>query len=125
MAVRRPPPGRGRPPPGRGRPPAGRGRPPPEQFEEEEELDVPQGPPLWERAILSRTFKLVVGITCAFAAVAILMLLLGPAVVFGAIGSGVGFAGRTAARVGGMASVVIADSVGQEARRLWVETPAP
>src|SRR5260221_13507305 len=78
QARRRPPPTAGRrPPPGARRPPAGRRPPPEEEYYEEEE--APAGPPAWERIILSRSFRLVVGATVGAAAIAVIVFLVGPA----------------------------------------------
>lgn len=114
---------RRRPPPGRGRPPPGRRPPPPRDFEDEEE--VPAGPPLWERVILSKTFRLVVGATFGIAALVVLAFLVGPANVSRTAGSAVGFVGRQANRLGTVGAVAVAGSIQDTGRRLWVETATP
>jgi hypothetical protein len=112
VARRRPPPGRR--PPGR--------RPPPREEIEEE---LPPQPPIWERIILSKTFRLVVGTTFAAAAIAVLIFLIGPANISRTVGAAAQFAARQSGRVGGLASVAIASSIQEEGRKLWVETKTP
>ena len=113
---------RRRPPPGRGRPPPGRRPPPPEPDEEEE---VPSGPPLWERVILSKSFRLVVGATFGIAALAVLVFLIGPANISRYAGSAGGFVGRQTGRLSAVGAVAVASGINDEGRRLWVETATP
>lgn len=114
----------------RRRPPARGGRPPPRggraraEPTEEEEL-LPPEPPFWERVILSKTFRLVVGATFASAAIAVLAVVVGPATMTAALGSAVDFTQRQSGRLVEAGSVAIAQSIEDEGRRLWAETATP
>jgi hypothetical protein len=120
QARRRPPPaGARRPPPGRRPPP-----PEPEEEYEDEELG-PGEAPLWERVLLSKTFRLVVGATFAAAAIAVVVFLVGPATISRAVAYGGTVVGRQGGRLGGLASGSIAVMIQDEGRRLWVETATP
>src|SRR5439155_16711572 len=113
------------PPPGRGRPPPGR-RPPPQQVEEDDfEEEVPAGPPLWERIILAKGFRLVVGGTFVAAALAVLVFLIGPGSVAGGLGAFGGFVGRQTGRLSSLGAVAVAGAIQDEGRKLWVETATP
>lgn len=114
MARRPPPRGGRRPPPGR--------RPPREEPVEEE---LPPQPPVWERIILSKTFRLVVGTTFAAAAIAVLIFLIGPGNISRTVGAAAQWTARSSLRVGGLASVAIAGAIQEEGRRLWIETATP
>src|SRR4051794_8437695 len=119
QAGRRPPPPRAR------RPAPGRRRPPPEPDEyEDEELESDE-PAAWERVILSRTFRLVVGATFAAAAIAVLVFLIGPANISRSTAYAGAVVGRQGGRIGGLASGAVAAGIQQEGRRLWVETAPP
>jgi hypothetical protein len=121
MAQRRrpPPPGARRPPPRDRRPPP----PEPDDFEDDE-LD-PDEPPAWERVILSRTFRLVVGATFGAAAIAVVVFMIGPANISRALGYAGAVVSRQSGRMGGAASIAIASAIQDEGRRLWVETATP
>src|SRR5438309_919478 len=100
QARRRPPPaGARRPPPGRGR---GRPAPPPAEDEFDEEL-APAEPPVWERIILSRSFRVVVIATVLSAAIAVITFLIGPATITRGAGYVGSVIGRQGTRVGGLA----------------------
>jgi hypothetical protein len=116
-----------RPPPaGARRPPPGRRPPPPEPEEyEDEELEPDDEPPAWERVILSKSFRLVVGATFAAAAIAVIVFLVGPANISRAVAYGGAVVGRQGGRLGGLASGSIAVMIQDEGRRLWVETATP
>ena len=126
QARRRPPAAGGRrPSPGGRRSPSGRRAPPPEEEYYEEEEYVPDGPPVWERVILSRTFRLVVGATVIAAALAVIVFLIGPANISRAAGMGTNFVTRQSGRVTEVVAVAIANGINTEGRRLWVETATP
>ncbi|HEY3107351.1 MAG TPA: hypothetical protein VGL23_01265, partial [Chloroflexota bacterium] len=118
--------GRRRSPPARPRrPPPGRRRPPERQEYEDEELEEEDEPPLWERLILSKAFRLLVGATFAAAAIAVLAFLVGPANISRAVGYGGAVVGRQSGRLGGLAAGTVAVMIQDEGRRLWVETATP
>lgn len=111
MARRRPPPrGRGA---ARGRA-AEPGAPPP-----------PKPRPFWERVILSRGFRVVVGATLASAAIAIAILVVGPVTIGGATGAALAFVASQTGRLGQLSSVAIASAIQDEGRKLWAETATP
>jgi hypothetical protein len=116
---------RRRPPPGARRPPPGRRPPPPDEYEDELEEEAPVGPPFWERVILSKGFRLIVGATFGIAALAVLTFLIGPATIGQVVGSSTGFVGRQVGRLGALGAVAIAGTINEEGRRLWVETATP
>jgi hypothetical protein len=118
---RPPPPGARRPPPGRGR---GRPAPPPEEDDYDEEL-APAEPPVWERIILSKSFRLVVGATFAAAALAVLVFLIGPGNITRGIGYAAAVVGRQSNRLGGLAAITIAGTIQNEGRQLWAMTATP
>src|SRR3989442_12423821 len=117
---RRPPPaGPRRPPPGRRPPP-----PRPDDYEDEE-LEEEDEPPLWERLILSKAFRLLVGATFAAAAIAVLVFLVGPANISRAVAYGGTVVGRQSGRLGGLAAGTIPVMIQDQGRRLWGEPATP
>ena len=117
QARRRPPPGGARRPPGRR---------PPEAEEEEEEIPIASpAPPVWERMILSRTFKMIVMGVFAAAFLSVVVYLIGPTTVNASLGNMGGYLGRNTGRLGTTASNAIAVSINDEGRRIWVETATP
>jgi len=107
---------RGAPPRGRG---AGRGR------AKEAEPAAPPQPPIWERIILSRNFRRVVGITFVAAAIAILVMLVGPGAVTAGAGKAAIFVVAQGESLTQTVTRAVASSIQSEGRRLWNETPTP
>lgn len=67
----------------------------------------------------------MVGATFSAAAIAVLVLVVGPGNISHAAGNIGGFVLRQTARVGALGSVAIAGAIRTEGRRLWVETATP
>src|SRR5437867_2565797 len=103
---------RRRPPPtARRRPPPGRRAPPPPAEDEEYGEEVAEEQPFWERIILSKSFRLVVGSTFAAAAIAVLVFLIGPANVSRGVGYISSVVSRQSGRLSGLAASAIASSI--------------